>query len=208
MALIADLQPFILPEVQEASLPLIDSMARRKLRDFCSRTKVWKSSITPLNTVANTQSYTMTPPAESEIVRIETVRYNGMILDPTTEEELDDEYHNWTAMTGDPKRYFTRDGITLSLFPLPSAIGQITARVTLKPAAATLQYPDMLYSKYLDAIVAGIKADLMLMPNVAWHNASVGAVYESAYEASIGNGSVDAFRGMSRARRGTTPQFF
>lgn len=207
MALLTTLDPYILLEVQEASLPLLASVEKRVLRDFCTRTKIWIGDITAFNTVANTQTYAVTPPSNSEVVRFERVRFNGVPLEPITENDLDASDSAWETQTGTPTHYFSRDGMGLSLFPIPSLIGQVTARASLRPSAATDSFPDFL-NTYLDHITAGVKAALMLMPMVAWHNAQVGSTYAAIYEAGVNSASANAFHALTKARRRTVPQFF
>ena len=204
--LITALDPYILPEVQGVSLPMLASVEKRVLRDFCTRTRIWVGSATTFNTVVNTQTYAVTPPAESEIVRFERVKFNGVPLEPTTESDLD-ELIDWETRTGPPTHYFSRDGIGLSFFPIPDAIGQVTARAVLRPTAATLYYPDLL-DTYHQQITAGIKAELMKMPVVAWHNALGAAVYAGIYETGIGTATANAFHGLTKAKRRTVPQYF
>lgn len=186
---------------------MLASVEKRVLRDFCTRTKIWIGDITAFNTVANTQTYAVTPPSNSEVVRFERVRFNGVPLEPITENDLDASDSAWETQTGTPTHYFSRDGIGLSFFPIPSLVGQVAARASLRPSAATDSFPDFL-NTYLDHITAGVKAALMLMPIVAWHNAQVGATYAAIYEAGVSSASANAFHGLTKARRRPVPQFF
>lgn len=207
MALIADLEPHILPEVQQASLPLIASVSKRVLRDFCTKTRIWQGSITAFNTAAGTATYAMTPPAEAEIARIESARFAEYLLQPITEDELDKRYLSWDSISGAPTHYYTRASSSISFFPKPDSIGQVTARVTLRPSASTLQMPDFVYADHLETLTAGIKAALMMMPEAAWANPSMAGVYAGIYDRGISTAAASAFRGMTRATRRTVPQF-
>lgn len=186
---------------------MLASVEKRVLRDFCTRTKIWIGTITAFNTVADTQAYAVTPPANSEVVRFERVKFNGVPLEPTTEDDLDASNKAWEAQTGTPTHYFSRDGVGLSFFPIPSVVGQVTARASLRPSATADSFPDLL-NTHLDHITAGVKAALMLMPMVAWHNAQVGAVYAALYEVGVNAASVSAFHGLTRSKRRTIPQYF
>lgn len=209
MALIANLQPLILPEVPGASIPLIDSATKRIIKEFMANTRLWQADIQPFNTVVGQASYELPQAADIDVVRIERVRVDGFPVDPTSEEELDDLYQrDWQTLQGRPRWYFTRDGGTRITFcAVPGSVMPVTIRAALTLNDLANTYPDFIDIKYREILLAGIKSNLMLMPEAAWRNENMALLYGAQYLAGTDKAKFDSAKGGGRARLRTVARF-
>lgn len=211
MAALSDFYPHILPEVPECPRPLVDFAIRNTLIDFCKETKIWVQALTPVDAVALQMDYALTPPTDTELVRIERVRYDGATLTPKTQDQLDAIYPNgWADLTGTPE-YCAITGVdTFSLIPAPTdaLTGAIAIRSSLMPSASGAVCPDLILRRYAVQIASGVKAALMLMPEKRWTNADLAEVYGGAYESGRASAMDLAARGQLRVPLRTVANFF
>lgn len=209
MALIADLLPYVELDAPGASVPLIRSASINVIKNFLTDSRLWVANIQPFNTEVGLQTYELVQTADTDIVGIRIVRVNGLKLDPTTESDLDAEFYNdWQSMQGLPIQYFSRDGgARLSLFRTPSAVLPVQVKVELTISDTAETYPDFVNTKYRDGLIAGIKASLLVMPNVAWSNPNLALLNEAIYKAAKDKAAVDAFKGTLATRKRTVARF-
>jgi len=167
----------------EAFLPLIrphlegcpDAVMRDSVRNACIRlardSTLVRQYINAGDVVAGADDYTITPLADTEVVRIISLVYDKRELTRKTEEELDIIDSGWrTADPGNatyysqPKPYRFRlnripaETITLGLLP----------RIASKPSLAATTVNDLLYDDWRETVKHGVLAELLEVPNKVW----------------------------------------
>jgi hypothetical protein len=83
----------ILPWVPGCPIVLADAAIRRTTQEFLDRSEVWRSWLTPINSAANTQGYTLVSGVSNvDIAKIIEIRWNGKTLERKAVHELDAIY--------------------------------------------------------------------------------------------------------------------
>jgi hypothetical protein len=205
MATISALYTYIEDYCKGASLEttLINRATIRILRDFCEQTKLVRETLTAINVVAETQSYTLTLPTTlwgaTELVELEDVMFkaNGAAtttytrLFAVTRDEmrryLDPTYIYQTSAATPTNYYLEPNNDVLSLIPTPSASSTsgLLVRAVTKGGFAATTYPDMILDKWRDGIVMGICAELMQMPGQRWFNPELSKLFIARYGEAI-----------------------
>jgi hypothetical protein len=211
MADLSDFHPYILPEVPQCPLAVVDFAISNTLNDFCTATRLWSAELDPMDSVANQMDYTVTPPTDSELVRLERVSYDGHQLKCLTLDQLDLIYRSsWLDLTGTPIYYVLTGTETLSLVPAPAAAltDGITIRVSLTPAPDATTFPDLFFRRYSAEIAAGAKAALMSMVDKPWSNQEAATRYGALYAAGRDDGMTFKAKGHLGARTRTAASYF
>lgn len=191
----------VLPDVPGCSQKVAKNAIRNAAIEFCERTLAWKVDLDPLNAVANQAAYPFEPPANTRVVRLLNVWYNGKRLTPKTPADLDDLYANWPSAIGTPLYYTQLSPDEVILVPMPNAAlaNGIAQKVALKPTRASTGLEEYLYEKYLEEIAAGAKARLMLMQKKPWSNTAMGAANQALFEDAIASARYRAAKGYGAA---------
>jgi hypothetical protein len=113
------------------------------------------------------------------VLRVRNVWVNGIELDAT-------RMPGPSQQLGFPVGF--NSGVergSVSLYPTPGQTGEIVCRVTYGPKMSATTLPDFLMDRYAEAIAAGAKARLMLMPGVQWSNPSLAGYYDGVFSSGI-----------------------
>lgn len=184
-----------------------DVVAIEYLRDavieFCDRSWYWAEELSPINTVANTATYTLSAPSgESIISSIISVSHKDTVLKRRTETEMDRLISGWKDEGGLQANSYTSTVVNvIRLYPYPtdSVTGAIKARVALKPSRTATTIPQSIYDNYLEAIAAGAKSRLMAMTNQPWSNPAMSAYYQSIFDRGITSAKIVFVRGFNNS---------
>lgn len=143
---------------------VIERVAIRVLRDFCSITHIWQETNTVTLAAAATEATFAVTAGEAFAVS-EVTGYSD----------------TWT---------FTLPAtIVFEAAATTAATLEITAAV--KPLLTDTEVPTWLLERHEDAIVAGIYARLLKEPSQAWTNPVLAGVYAQEYKRGIGRAKVD-----------------
>jgi len=146
MATLNDFFPEVESEVPGAGVPEVQRAIRNAIREFCERTHWWAETLaTAVTLVENTATYTLTPPANAEIV----APVKLWIVDEhpdiplLTRDWLDRNMRGWDYSTATTSRlptgYFVPAPGQIQLVPPPNAEAvtdalEIVARAALNPS--------------------------------------------------------------------------
>jgi hypothetical protein len=174
----------------------VDSEVKETIRDFCRDTGVWKVTLTRIDTVVDTSTYTLTVPetnGKAEICFIDHVKYKEDGADddqfrsliPFTREEADLWVNgSWSFHDApNPYKFYSNASKQLILYPIPTveSIAGVLVRVVVRPKDDATKVIDHIYVDYKKAIAVGTAAGLMNMPNKPWSNAEMGQFYQEQY---------------------------
>lgn len=209
MALLVDLEAFVVPECHGVPYPVAMAAIRDSVKEFLSSSRLWVADLQAFNTVAGVGSYALSNSDDSEITRILRVKVGSRICDPTTEAQLDEDYGDqWDGKIGAPHKYFTRDdGAHITFFHIPAAVEVVNVRAALTISDSSTTYPDVLNQKYRRALAAGAKATLQSMSGAAWENADSSLFNRGIFEDAIGTAKAAVFHGQIGARRRVQARF-
>jgi hypothetical protein len=211
VAELSDFYPHILPEVPGCPNIVVDFAINNTLNDFCTVTRLWSQTLTPISSVADQMDYTVAAVTGADFVRFERVAFDGVPLTQRNLDQLDGLYPaGWADLTGTPLHCVTNSDGSLSLVPAPAAVvaDGIKIRASLAPSATGTTFPDLLFRRYSVEIAAGVKASLMSMAGKPWSNPDMALTYSAIYESGRSDAMTFEARGKGRAKVRTLAQFF
>ncbi len=192
--------PELLPDVPGCSDPMAERALRNSAIELCERGLIWSVAHEPVPVVAAVAEYDFEPEPETLVVSIRHGHLNNATITAKSPLELAALYPNWETVTGTPL-YVTQSGPrAYRLVPIPVAADAagFIATVYLKPTRDATGVEDYIYEEWLEAIVSGAKARLMMTPNERFTNERMSAAHARMYEKAIANASIRASRGFTR----------
>lgn len=194
MAAMTNILPAVSIHAPEVPQVVMEAVYVEVAREFCRMTRAAQSDLTPVALVADTSTYTLTPPANTEIIDIATAKIAGKEpLRPMTRRQIQDYDPQWETRTGDPVAYILT-GTSLRLWPTPSADASLNLRVVVMPNYGVSDIPNVLVQHYEVALRHGALARVLGMPRKPWTD-KVESRYHSAlfeYEVALATSKVAA----------------
>jgi hypothetical protein len=176
MASYSDFHTDLLAEVPGVSTPLATRVLRRVVRDFCKRTDCYQADLSELSIISGTQAYTLSDPANNEIIRLVKVQ---------------------KADTNDSRIFkkqfldYIFDPPTFTLQTEPTENFTLEMRASLRPDASSTTVDDIIYDNYYDGIIVGASARLLRMQKLPWTDMQLANVYNKEYADYIRKARID-----------------
>lgn len=212
MATWASWLPDVLPHVPGCPVVVVEHELRRSAQEFFRRSRAWRVNLTTIAVPASTAEISCEPQdAAHDLVRVEAVNYDSRQLEPETVENLDRGFSDeWAAQVGPPTHYVQLTPGVLRLYPIPGAAAAVglKIRASVMPSESATGIPDDLAQKYRDAIHAGAKSRLMLMPGKGWTNLDLAAIYGRSFSDMADAANADAARAFGAAQITTRQVWF
>lgn len=157
-------------------------------REFCEKSLYLRKDTAVQDIVSGSSFYTPTAIADLDIVAAIRVEDSTKIVDPRSEDQLDNEWPKlnwrypyystgtylstpWRTMTG-PQAvfYYHPDVNTIRLVPVPDTTktGGLFIRIAAKPSRTATTIDDLLYNEWLDEIARGAVGLLQRIDNRPW----------------------------------------
>ena len=200
MTTLASLNKFIRIELPGIPELVLDDAVLRATQDFFSRSESWRHSLAaPLLDWTEALVFPAMDegtelPADTRIVRIDTVKYssdgtNLKTVPFSTRQQLDREFPNWEVRTGNSPQRWTHDPTPdmPRIIPIATAdvLTSLQVRVMRAPNDAATTIPDFLYTEFQDDLITGTLARLMKIPGKDWTNMRGAAAYSATFEGGI-----------------------
>lgn len=182
--------PFILPEVKEAPIPLIEAQVRRAAVDLCKRSQPWIGEIVPIAVVAGVGTYDPAPQDSSAtVVEVQRLWFYGVPLKFIPLAQMRRYGGHWpsaiaAAPDGIPIGFTHIDDGRITLYPAPhtSAADMVKGLAVLAPSLNSTGVPDWFGEKFFDSLVCGAKARLLAMSAAPWFNPDAAIKYASLFD--------------------------
>lgn len=174
---------------------------RDAARELCDRARIWVIDYTPVDLVAGTAVYTLTPGSGMEPVILSYVEVNGKPIGSTTEDALDAIKSEWRLdPDAAPQLYFQPDQARVQLHPAPdaSATGGLVLRGSVKPSGSATTIDDALAINWDDAILAGAKARLYCSPKKPWTDHALSAKWQAIFDNYVGGADISRTKSFTR----------
>lgn len=199
---LADFHDLLLPELPGCTVAMVNFQLRETARELCHRTSAWREPLTAVDTVAAQAAYTLTAPADSELVRVTKLTVNDILLWRLTDRKPSGTDSETEPTYGIDEPPFTLDEnltqIVLATDEIPAAAvtGGLAVEAALKPTAAAATLPDFLLTQCSEALRYGTLSRLMLMAKKPWTDRPLATEYGqrwnaalnfAAYQAQVGN---------------------
>lgn len=179
----------VMPDVIGVPYPLVEMELRKILVDFCHKTFIinegFKKDVLSTDPASpNNHIDIATPAAYAEYMPCHIMRLTIDGVDYDTEErkitsDLTDI--NSIVDSTETKLWYASTATNIIMYPFEAIAAQLYLKVAFKPTMSITSLDDLFYQDYHDDIVAGTKANLMVMPKKSWTDMQSAANYRSDY---------------------------
>lgn len=175
-----DLYDFILPYLPGAEPGIVDLHIRRALREFLTRTTVWRE-VFEFNTVADTPTYQLQP----TLGKVGSVL--GVTIDGVPVTSIPEHLRSSVMPAGVAQRWYGLLPEVISFYPVPAGVQaiKVEAAITLPVDGSLRQFPAEVYNEHAEAIAAGVIASMMQMPGKPWTQRDAALTYGRAFGSAI-----------------------
>lgn len=199
----SDLITDVLPHLAaDPSYPVTELAIKRVAIDFCRQSWIWRHLCDPQSLLANVAEYDLDFPSAAEVVKVLSVRANGLDLEPSADVMPNE------GNVGVPRQFYQLDTSTLHITPVPdmNVVNGLMVSLALQPSLRATGLPSWIASRYVDGLVSGAIARLMLMPGKPWTDLNAGVYHQARFEAAVATARADAVHGLGRAITRTKSQ--
>lgn len=203
----------VIPQVPGCPLPVALQKIRQAAIDFCEMSQAWRYlGLTAIDSQASVQTYVLGPsaaagtvPADTKVVHIFQLNYDGEELAVVTPAEMRASSDVWFSETGDPSMFalFNEGEVSLAPIPATGVVGAIVIpEVALAPTQTALTIDARLFEKHREAIAIGARSLLMLMPKKPYTDGPLGMALDGQFRAMAGSAQIrtSSSRGHKRLR--------
>lgn len=212
MKSINELLPFIMPELSGCPAALARSALLRAAIQFCEDSQGYIATLDPMALVGGTHTYEVeTPSSQSRLLIIKEISFGATEVLPKTMGQLAGVMPNWRTATGNAPVFYSRPSSTeIRLHPAPNsdATGDVQIRAAFAPIRTADYLDDDLVNLSFEAIGAGAKWILMLMPGKPWSNPQLAEYYHSQFLAEIDKARIDAEHDFTQGSIYVQPRSF
>ncbi|MGB4497893.1 MAG: hypothetical protein WBI40_04275 [Methylococcaceae bacterium] len=195
--------PFIYPALPEVSDMEFISHTRRACVDFCRNTFVWQVDLEPMDLHDKQNTYALAIPENAELVRVMRVVVG------------DDEYtaiNDTVGMSFGYAPYYVSHiaskEIDLVKTPMSNVPAGLKVRVALMPSYAAMEVPEILFTRYAEAISYGALGNLCAMAGRPFSNFEMAKQYREDFRHAQDCAKSEAAHGFSRATFETQSAYF
>lgn len=214
MAALTEFLDFVMVDAPGAGTDLVKQAILEACITFCDTTKAVTYKLPAINVVAGQADYPLTPLAGYRIVDVlrDGVLFNGRTINPNDPVGLDMIFGEWRvpSASGTPDYYIAdvdRSVLTLVLTPGVSITGGLVVTVAHTPLITASEVPDVLLSRYHEAIKHGALGGLMSMNKKPWANANLSVWHMQQFRTAMGQTDAARARGFTRRSLRTTTNF-
>lgn len=201
--------PDIAVECSGASNPLILSVVRTAVIEFCRKSLYWQEETDPVTTVAGVAEYELYAPTGRQIVQIMSINLDGGgTLPPLTLEQVERALPQWRTAQGDPAGFVATNPETFRLTPVPDTAGTLNATVAYAPTRTGGVVPDAIYDQHFEVIKHGTLARLKAMMGHTFYDPQAAIYYTGRFNAGVNAAAVERNKGFSRANLRVEPRAF
>lgn len=215
---LSDFLPWVAPHVVSAPDPLIEQAVRDTCIDFCERTGAVQA-IDAQNVVSGEPEYFVSAPTMQRLTAVLQVNY----LDSKLAYAPVDGVEHGAALRagldvvvdptrGTPRTYYQRtpQDEAIYLWPVPdqSVAGALSVRAAFAPTRTASRVEDVLFDTWLQTVVSGTLARLLMIPGQAYTSVVVAQQHAERYESEVTDARVAARRGAGRGSLRVAPRAF
>jgi hypothetical protein len=201
MALWSSWLPDILPHVPGCPIPVVQHELLRASQEFFTRTRAWLVTDAPVTVVADTEEIDLAPvDTEQDLVRVESVWFNGIPGTVKTVAEMDEDVTDWQTATGTPSIIVQLSPDVARFYPIPNADVAVKIRKSIRPSDSATGIPDDLAAAYRIDLAQGSKSRLMLYKDKPWTDPALAAVSQVQFNDAVSTANLDAARSFGKGR--------
>lgn len=209
MAAVSSFLRFVLPSAPTAAQISAERYIVDSAIEFCEKTGIWREVLDTVNSRAGFAEIELDLPADSQILQITDLYFDGQHIEPLAPDTLDDQGQEWFAKTATlPRGYYsTQPGIVV-LVPAPDSASQVRVHAKLLPKRNSTVLPDILLDRYPEIIQYGALKRLLMEPSQAYSDPNKAIVYAQEFEQCVSKVRQEAQKGFTRSRHRTKKYYF
>lgn len=180
---------------------------RQAAIEFCERTRTWRFN-DEFNVTAD-EAEGLLAPANSVVLDIDGVWFNGQKLTAKTPNQLDKLLPTWRsgADKSESKPLYVTQTELNTIQIVPFQAGKVKLSLFLKPAQDADELPDFLADQHRETIAWGALGRILLIPNQSFTNPEMGAAFGQMFQQKLDGKSTLGFTGQQRAPVRTRASF-
>ena len=181
---------------------------RQAAIEFCERTRTWRFD-DEFNVTAD-EAEGLLAPANSVVLDIDGVWFNGQKLTSKTPNQLDKLLPPWRsgADKSESKPLYVTQTELNTIQIVPFQAGKVKLSLFLKPSQDADELPDFLADQHRETIAWGALGRILMIPNQSFTNPDMGAAFGRAFQQKLDGKSTLGFTGQQRAPVRTRASFF
>lgn len=175
--------------------------------EFCERSTALRKSADPVTVLPTVNTYALTFANAQALTVITKVYLNGKWLHPVAKEMVGVPQAN--DIQGEPTHYWESGG-SIVLFPTPPATGGGTLLVeaAVRPAYDATELEDVLYDRWVEAIVAGALMKLHLIGGQPFTDMKRAEIMAGSFAVQINRARLEALHGQAQGSLRVTARPF
>jgi hypothetical protein len=191
----------VLPYVPECPELVAVNAVRNSTIEFCKKS-LWYVNEQTFDLVAGISDYTLTLPADTELVKVQDSWYDNWPMKPKSEDELRRIYGwDWRAVQGRPCFYtqLVPDVIRVVPQPLVSETSAINLIAAITPTRSSTTCDSILWERWAEGIAWGARARLLELPQQSFYDPDTALKYRALFSKAIGEARIERNKGMTRS---------
>lgn len=188
---LADVRPYVLPDVIGCPMPVVDQAIVSAAIEFCERTYVWRHTPATVAAVEATTSYAFVTPTGAKVERVQAAWLDGIPLKVRNATDMLG-VADWLTKTGTPEYLVALDDSNWRLYPLGG--GDVDMLVTLKPTRDATTIDSDIFEAHVESIAAGALARLQKKAGKPWSDLEQAAINKGIFDTAIGDAEDREFR--------------
>lgn len=209
MTAVSNFLRFVLPHAPTAAEISVTRYLVDSAVEFCSKTGIWREDLPIIQTTALQPNVNLTPLANSQIIEITDVYFDGQHIEAAPPDTLKQQGDHWFDKTSSlPRAYFSTKPTVITFVPTPDVVANVRVSAKLAPTRNAEELPDILLDRYAEIIALGALSRLLLEPSQAYTNPQKAMMCADQFEARLAKVRKEAQEGFTRARFRVKPRYF
>jgi len=167
----------VLLECEGCSNLVAKNYVKSVIQDFCENTHAYIVNLDPLFIFSGIKEYELDAPNNCIIIGIENVVRGNTVF-----------------------KSYTYDHVTFELDSVPNEDFQLKIKAAIKPTPNVTEVEDRFYNIYSAAIIAGVKARLMMQPAKPWSNPNLAMKYQADYDNYVSKAKISINKSASKQK--------
>lgn len=196
----ADFVQFVAHSCVGCSSMTISTHLQAAMDEFCSATSIWVETLDPIGLMAGQDTYDIPVDANTRVIGIESVMYNGFPLKPMTSRALTGFFPTWEVWDDGINQIMayrvemddTDQNLTVWPSPTDNEPASVVMRVTLKPTSTATSIPGFIYEDWRTVIGSGALAQILLIPGKDFTNPQLAQVHDAKFRTGKSRAKVRA----------------
>jgi hypothetical protein len=207
----------VLPWVPGCPPALAARAVHAAAAELCAKALVQRQDLAAVDVLAGQAEYDLNPPAGTVVAMVLGVRLDGSPLAAASEETLERMCPSWQGLTAErATHYLLGSASRLVLVPVPDrdTAQALVVRAALSPLPpgrdgdGAADIAQALLDQWADAVAAGARSRLLLMPGKEWSSAELGAVDDRRFRLGLQRARNALAKGRTRVSLSARPRTF